>query len=293
MKYAINYYRECPILDAADEIIIQYKKKDAELIHFVQKYKESQRIIANAAMLDFETLSENLEIFNAAHEAHPAFTVLISIKNLSFSESLKNYEIPFFFIEGATCLDDVNDFIEAGVSDIYIQNELGFNIKQISYFCQEKNVQVRVYPNVAQNKDNIPTRNSLTDFFIRPEAVPLYEPFVDVMEFYGAIDRQPVLYRIYKDEKWLGDLSDLILELGVQIDNRTIVPYFDALRINCRKECTLGKCNACKSIEKMSNVLKEKKLGIKKPKNARSRISENDLSIQSIEAQTDINNLFK
>ena len=42
--------------------------------------------------------------------------------------------------------------------------------------------------------------NTFQQFYIRPDAVQLYEEFVDVFEFFGPLDKQPVLYDIYYDE---------------------------------------------------------------------------------------------
>lgn len=293
MKFAIKFYQGCRILLEADEIIIQYDEKNPNLIKFVQEYKGNQRIIVN--ITELENIEENLNIFKAAHKVHPQFAILLSYKQ-NATEDIAEMGIPFFFIEGASNMDDVMGMLSFGVTDLYIMNELAFNIKNISKYCHDNNVAVRVYPNVAQSSTNF-SINTLTKFFIRPDAVRIYEPYVDVFEFFGPLDRQAVLYDIYRDERWLGILDEVIIGLDKNIDNQTIVPYFDAIRINCRKLCGIGKCNTCGAVENFSKTLKTKEIGVKRKKarhnaeNSQYKIDEELLSAESIVSETDISRL--
>lgn len=293
MKFAIKFYQGCRVLSEADEIIIQYNERNPNLIKFVQEYKGNQKIIVN--ITELKNIEENLNIFKAAHKAHPQFAILLSYKQ-NAAEGIAGMGIPFFFIEGASNMDDVMGMLSFGVTDLYIMNELAFNIKNISKYCHDNNVAIRVYPNVAQSSTNF-SINTLTKFFIRPDAVRIYEPYVDVFEFFGPLDRQAVLYDIYRDERWLGMLDEVIIGLDKNIDNQTIVPYFDAIRINCRKLCGIGKCNTCGAIENFSKTLKTKEIGVKRKKarhgaeSSQYKIDEELLSAESIVSETDINRL--
>lgn len=292
MKFAIKFYQGCRVLSEADEIIIQYDEKNPNLIKFVQKYKENQRIVVN--ITELENIEENLNIFKAAYKAHPQFVILLSYKQNA--EDLAERDIPFFFIEGASNMDDVMGMLRLGVTDLYVMNELAFNIKNISKYCHDNNVAVRVYPNVAQSSTNF-SINTLTKFFIRPDAVRIYEPYVDVFEFFGPLDRQAVLYDIYRDERWLGMLDEVIIGLDKNIDNQTIVPYFDVIRTNCQKICGIGKCNTCGAAENFSKTLKTKEIGVKRKKashdagNSQYKIDEELMSAESIATETDISRL--
>ena len=292
MKFAIKFYQGCRSLSQADEIIIQYKVKSPNLIKFAQGMKENQRLIVNIVELD--NIEENLSIFEATYKAHPAMAILLSQKqNLA---DIADMNIPFFFIEGASCLDDILGMAHLGVSDIYIMNELGFNIVKVSKYCHKNGISVRVYPNVAQSSTKFDI-NSLTKFYIRPDAVQIYEPYIDVMEFFGPLDRQPVLYDIYRDERWLGVLDDVIIGLNKRIDNQTIVPYFDVVRLSCKKVCGVEKCSMCIQAESFGKTLKTKEIGIRKRKashndsKSRFEIDEISLSAESVAADTDISQL--
>ena len=292
MKFAIKFYQGCRTLTNADEIIIQYNEKNPNLIKFVQEYKDNQRIIVN--ITELVDIEDNLNIFEAAYKAHPQFAILLSYKQ--GVTDIAEMNIPFFFIEGASNMDDVMGMLHLGVTDLYVMNELAFNIKSISEYCHNNNVAVRVYPNVAQSSTNF-SINTFTKFFIRPEAVKIYEPYVDVFEFFGPLDRQAVLYDIYCDERWLGLLNEIIIGLDKDINNQTIVPYFDVIRTNCRKMCGVEKCNTCKAVENFSKTLKIKEIGIKKKKAAyeiesdQPGVNENLISAESVAMETDISKL--
>jgi hypothetical protein len=267
MYFAILYYKDCRVLPYADEIIIQYKEKTVNLIDFVQKYNESQRIVIDITQL--KDIEENLDIFKAAWKVHPQFAVLLS-REQNYVD-IAEMGIPFFFIEGASCMDDLLGIVHLGVSDVYIVNELGFDLERVSSYCHSLNIKVRVYPNVAQSstKFNI---NNLTKFFIRPDAMKLYSKFIDVIEFFGPLDKQPVLFDIYTDERWLGNLSEIIIGLKEPIDNQTLVPYFDAVRTNCRKICAIEKCNTCNAARDFGKALETKDVGIRRRKADHGRV---------------------
>lgn len=289
MKFAIKFYKGCRIEREADELIIQYKEKNPNLIKFVQERDSNQRIVIDVTEL--ADIEDNLSILAAARQAHPQFAVLVSQDQNFFI--FEEEEIPFFFLEGASNLGELEGILRVGVSDIYITNDLAFNLKNVSAYCHNQGVQVRVYPNVAQSSTRL-FIEPLTKFFIRPDAVRVYEPYVDVFEFFGPLDRQPVLYDIYKDERWLGQLNEVILDLDKEIDNQTIVPYFDVLRTNCKRECGLDMCGVCLAVEKLGKTLQTKEIGIRKKKANEGneyKVDEISLSAESVAVETDIGEL--
>jgi hypothetical protein len=179
--------------------------------------------------------------------------------------------LPYFFIEPISSLDDFEGVINYGVSDIYVANELGFYLEKISPICKAKGIAIRVYPNVAQSSSKFLTPN-LKTFFIRPDDVETYEPYVDVLEFWGPIDKQSVLYDIYHDGRWQGRLQDVILELDDDIDNTRIMPVFGEARTCCRKVCAYDQCHICDHIKSAAATLEVKELKLKRKK----RVYEHD-----------------
>lgn len=255
MKFCMLYDNHSRYLRNADEIILKYQHKTSEIIEHIGTYKQEKRIILNVYLLDNETLMDCKEIFAAAAEKHPNMAIL---GEQTQAEVLTKLELPFFFANIVDSWDKLNAFINCGVSDVYIGNEFGFSLKKISQVCKENNVNIRVYPNVAQTSTSMlkPTINS---FYIRPEDLKYYEDLVDVIEFFGPLDRQDVLFKIYSTRRWLGELNTLIIGLEDESVNNTIfLECFGAVRTNCDKRCSYSKgCNMCTRFISINKTIEE------------------------------------
>lgn len=290
MKYAIKYYKggEDNLLTKADEIIIKYTHKTTEIIDFVQKWRPEQRVIINVCeYTGREPLEDCLDIFAAAAAAHPNIALTMNFKKDDvINQRCKETRIPFFYSDLVYSPDVLTLFINSGASDVYIANEYGFSLKDISTQCKYKGVNIRIYPNVAQSSAGY-YENSFSCFFVRPEDIELYSDYVDVCEFYGPLDKQSVLYNVYNDKHWSGDLKDIIIGLEYSIDSRTITPYFGNARLRCNKMCTYGKCQICKNTQKLAKTLEEKGLGLRKARDYEHKTNENTMSDESGATQGD------
>ena len=262
MKYSIRYYKGCRMLDKADEISIVYTERDPQLLKFIKKHKNA-RVVADCTTLDTETILDSIDIFKLAG-ANSEFAIKLVYSQREVLDKLKEESIKFFFEEHINTFDKLIGFINLGVSDVYITDELGFNIVKASKIAHEKGVLIRVFPNVAQvSSENGVPGDTFKFFYIRPEGVEFYESYVDYMEFFGPLDRQSVLLKIYKEGQWLGPLNSLIIGLDTEILNTSIVPYFDKARVECRKRCLEnGSCVVCQTIQDLGEILEEKDLGI-------------------------------
>ena len=199
MKYAIKYYRGCEILDKADELIIKYTERNGNLIHFAQKIPQKQRLIVNISGLTEEEIQSSMEIFKATIQVKENIAFLISLNQKQTCTEFELNQWKYFFIEPAETLDDFQNMLSYKISDIYISGELGFYLEIFNHVCEKKEIQMRVFPNVCQSSSKIIPKDTLTTFFIRPEDLRYYEGFNLVIEFFGPLSKQPVLYEIYRD----------------------------------------------------------------------------------------------
>lgn len=264
MKYAVNYHTSFKHFDVVDEVIIEYNKDSQRiaLLDFVKKInRDNLRIIIAAEKLEY-ILPEDIDTFTVIKEFYSNFSVRISLNHKHLMPDFIEKEIPFFFDVFVDSWDMLNGMIQYGVSDVYIVNEFAFYLPQIKTKCGDE-IKIRVFPNVSQSTDKLHTLPTVTSFFIRPEDISFYEKYVDVCEFFGPVDRNEVLYKIYTSEKWLGDLKELIIGLKENIPNASIVPYFGQRRAICKKSCVNGTCNLCHQITQLANSLKENGLEIK------------------------------
>lgn len=238
-----------------DEIIIKYfKKDDLAIFDFANKENiANKRLILNISEYKIETegFADLIAIIKKLQTICDT-TILLSIKQYDFSQILKKNEIPFFFYKVAETWDELKSLVKADVSDVYVGSELGFRIPEIAQFCHNLNIKVRVFANVAQTSAPLKNMTDISAFFIRPEDLGKYEEYVDTVEFFGPLDRQGVLLKIYKRGSWEGSLSDIIVGYKNKIANHTIAPQFGNVRLKCQKQCCMNKCNLCFKIEEIA-----------------------------------------
>lgn len=274
MNYAIRYFSTSKKLYEFDEIIIKYDHFTLALDDFI-KYHKNQRIIID--LLDTSTreegskrFEENLELFKKVNEKWTNLTIRLNYtEDFARIDEFKAAGLPFFLNAVVSDLDNLRSLIDLGVSDVYIANELGFNLKKVSNFCHMNNTKIRVYPNVAQTEAENYTMNPLTKFFIRPDDLASYEDYIDVVEFYGNLQSQDVLYDIYNDGRWQGDLNDLILDFNANINCMNIMPGFGEYRAGCEKRCVFDNCNYCMIAEILSHEMEKKDIYVTKAKDKR------------------------
>jgi hypothetical protein len=262
MKYSVKYDRNFRFLNEVDEIIIDYKNKDGELIRFMETVPKAQRVVVKIIDTSLN-IEDNIAIIAAAADVHSNMAVLLPTADMTFISYFQEKKIPFFFDRFVNEWDTFMSYVELGVSDIYIVNELAFEMPEVSRICKEHNILIRTFPNVSQMSNTTPNLNKLKSFFIRPEDISIYEPYVDVCEFFGPINRQSVLYEIYKNERWMGDLEEIIIGLNYSIPNQSVIPAFGEQRLNCRKDCYRGKCIVCDKIVSIAKNLNQAQVILK------------------------------
>ena len=260
MKYCINYSNKSHIIDKVDEILIRYdKNKILELFtQFIPAHLNQRVIVQLIEENNIDTIVNNLKkiisIYNENKDIK--FDIQLPFYNQKFMEELKDTNLKYFFKAAANSWDKFIGLMSQNVSDIYITDELAFELDKVAEIAHKNNIKVRIYPNVAQSRwDKL---SDILKFFIRPEDIEMYEPYVDVCEFYGDKAQQiDTYYKIYQeDKKWFGDLQEIIIGLDSKIDSRYIIPRFAEKRIKCGKDCLKGgKCEMCKRILDLSEQL--------------------------------------
>lgn len=253
MKYSMLYFKASRHLNDFDEVILQYDHETLNIIPYVQDhYKQEQRIILDVQQLPVSDFENSLEIFAAVAQKHPNIALMGTPTQLP---QLKKANMKYFFSNVVDSWDRLHGYIKMGVSDVYIGDEFGFQLENISTVCKDNNVTIRVFANVAQSSFS-GMLGSITNFFIRPEDVATYERLVDVIEFYGGVDRQDVLYEIYSQQSWTGNLTEIIDGLKEDVHNSLIGSIFGLARTSCRKRCSYSTdCNLCSRYVSIQNTI--------------------------------------
>ena len=263
MKYCIYYNKNSKILQEVDEITIKYNRKDTTLLDFLKLY-ENKRV--NIYIADLQEFIENKEIekLKAIYNSGITnFAIKLPIYDKDAITMIKETTIPFFIDKRVNNWDLFNGYVDLGVSDIYIVEELCFEIDKVAKIAHEKNVKIRTFPNVAQSQwEDLP---DIKKFFIRPEDIDIYSKYIDVIEFFGRDEQIATYYKIYaKDKQWFGQLKEIIIGLNSDIDSRYIIPKFAEKRLSCGKNCLKGgKCAICDRIIDLSKTLEKTNIMVK------------------------------
>lgn len=252
MKYCINYNATTSHMDcikAADELTIEYNNKDDTLLEFLELNKDRRINLSINEELELSYL-ENLG------QKYPNLYFKLPLDYLDKIKE-KQPDIKYFFNYYVNNWDTFIGLVYKGITDIYIVESLGFELDKIAEIAHKENVSIRVFPNVAQSEWK--SINSLKKFFIRPEDVSAYEPYVDVMEFYGEDSKSDIYYKIYAiDKKWFGKLNEIIISFNSDIDSKCMLPRFAEKRIRCGKSCFKGgKCEMCNRIYELSKTFEK------------------------------------
>jgi len=255
MKVCFNYNQfteHSSYISQVDEWNIVFNEKDTTLLEFLDNHldKRINLIITDIKLLNFcEEISKKYS------------NVYINFKDIELKE-LKDVDIKFKFFTNILVnnIDTMQQLIDLKVTDIYIVEELGFELEKISSYLHKQNIQIRVFPNVAQSQwKNLP---ALKKFFIRPEDLEFYKQYIDTIEFFEADEKIDIYYDIYiNKKKWFGRLDEIIIDFNSSLDNKYVIPKFAELRAGCRKKCMRGEnCRRCDQIENLASSLEKSKL---------------------------------
>ena len=257
MKYCFNYNQKTEhmqYINKADEWTIEYNSKDSTLLEFLDLHKDKRINLYIKDIVPEELLYELSNRYDNLY-------FKLNMKN--FYNKDKKYDFKFFFDELVSDWDTLIGLLEYGVSDVYIVENLGFELDKVAEIAKKYNIQIRAFPNVAQS--SFSETITLKKFFIRPEDIDMYSQYVDIFEFYNIDEKLDTYYKIYAiDKKWFGQLNEIIIDFNSDIDNKYIIPRFSEMRYKCGKKCLKGaKCNRCENIEQLADSLKEGGLIIK------------------------------
>lgn len=294
-KFCLKWYNNNPYIGDCGEVIIKWHRSN-NLLNFI-KDRPEQRIIIDIEDAKefiwaggpqyFDLLAHDYEVTNWALRLPSMFSEKTFSKD-NVDKYFIQKHIPFFFNDYISSYDVLAGMINYGVSDVYVANELGFDLKKIHEVTKNKNVKLRVIPNIAQSLwwDN----PSITDFWIRPEdAIPVYEEYVDVFELASLEDgyKDSAIYKAYAiDQKWYGNLSEIIQGLTTEVDSKFLHPRWAETRVGCHKRCLNGgACRMCYTLTELGDTLKKAGVTVTRPE---PEVDETDL--EKIEEK--INNYY-
>lgn len=267
MKYSFRYCNSIKQhLKAADEITIIYDRQDTALLDFLAEYNGQRIILVVEKVKDFE-IHQEWKKLDAIHEKYPEYDIQVCFGQEAPIEEVAaitaNLSLPWFSTKPLVTWDQLHYYLGLGVAQVYIAEDLGFELEKVAALCRKYNAEIRVFPNVGQA--SIKQAPALTKFFIRPEDVDAYEPYIDTFEFWCEDAQQFIYRKIYENRLWYGELREIIKDFNSDIDSKRMMPLFGATRVNCGKRCLKGgHCNICGKIYDISKALEQSNMIITK-----------------------------
>lgn len=222
------------------------------------------RFPVNQLGLAINTLKENpqvtlvVEVPNGnpqyIDEIRKLETLNIPYKVAVKSASLIPSFLPFVFLDvPVTDWETANFLIAAGVTDINLTGSPTFDAEAIKKLASKINI--RINPSYCYAKPQA----SISNFFIRPEALYLWENIITTIDFQEAnATREKALLDVYKQGYFEGSLNHLITNLPF-VENSLIDSKFDIMRMNCKHKCQhpLYSCHYCENYINTLNMIKE------------------------------------
>lgn len=258
--FCLTYYPFEKYLEDADELKITYRAADRTLQDFLEKFKQKSIVIEG------QFKDQDLLLFKGLKQKFNNFKLIIYSNETDVLNKIKEYKIPFFFNDFVGTIDKMYGLMKYQPTDMYICEQLGFSIDQVSKVLHNHNIKVRVMPNIAQS--SWAETPALQKFFIRPEDINVYATYVDVFELIAPQPQQAVIYKIYKQGYWSGPIKEIIPNFKDNLDSRFVGKAFGVIRTACHKRCLYKpeSCDICNRIKDLSQTFKDNNIFIRPQK---------------------------
>ena len=239
------------VLKKADQVKVDWVDRD-RILDFIEKIPEVSVILdiprdADLTDRDWRTL----EMYNDKLDFY------VCIHNLFLANIFKQMNLRFYWPYPIVSYYELQGILALEPAYVLLGPPLSFDLKTIQSITK---VPVRLIANTSYDP-YIPRENGICGQWIRPEDVPLYDEYVEVLEFVDAnLTKEATLLHIYKENgNWPGNLNLLFDNFNINVDNRAIPEDLGERRLNCRQRCMSGgSCRKCSSAIHFADLIKKK-----------------------------------
>ena len=174
-----------------------------------------------------------------------------------------------YFIEpdsAPSCFSLLEEQISLGVTDIYVCDDLCYNLELVKKTCEKNNVSVRLIVNRIASTRVDKGINPKAPIFI-PECLDNLSKYIDVFEIdSNSWVKIGTYYRIwFERQEWRENLQYIYPELEIYIPNESLIPNFMDFKMNCGYRCGHGSsCKKCEQFVEIARDLRSKNIEYKK-----------------------------
>lgn len=229
-------------------------------MEFLSKYPETRFNIT----IDTSDYSFDYNRLRILKNINPNIHIVTSLHQ-DYYKKLQELGIKFYFnsdfpIVNFRLLDYV---IKLGVTDVYIMDDLCYNLKRVREVADKTGVNIRLILNRIPSMLLDKGENVRSPIFI-PETVDELSKYIDTVEFEveNSWTRLETLYKIWFIKKqWRENLQAINADLRIDIPNQSMIPDFTVYKMNCGYRCGYGSvCKKCNQFYEMAKDLESKNI---------------------------------
>lgn len=267
IKLAIPFHLDYELNDKVSEFNVLFDcnyNRLTKMLEFLETYKDKR--------VNIQFINYKEEIVCSICAAKPNTYVRLMSDQIREAENLTKRGVKFFFDKeiSAYNVTSLNFLIEQDVTDVYLQDDLWYNLPAVRAYCTEKDVRIRL----VLNKIPSSSPNRGTDIkgpIFSPIDMDILEKYVDVFEFdlgdkpnWGLCN---VLYRNwFERHKWFGQLREINDEVKIDWPCSSYLPLLLESKIACQRRCDWridNKCNKCEQFLDIAKSLDDRNIKIK------------------------------
>lgn len=221
-----------------------------DLIAFCRAYPDRNINVSFKEKFDEEIALTVASIFNN-------FSVVLDISDIQHVPKLRENNVRFFFNSSfaADSYSQLDALISLGASEVYIVNDLCYNIESVANLCHDKDIKLRCVLNEIPSTVIGAGYDPKTIIYC-PQDIDYLAGYFDTFEFSLGDDpidwhKFKVLFNTYFiNKKWHGDLSEIINGLEIPFNDDRILPEFTPYRFTCTRRCDTRASSKCKSCQR-------------------------------------------
>lgn len=266
-KIAIPFLLNSRLNDIAAEFNIDFDNtfnNFDKLMEFIDMYPDTRINISFVNGLD-KTMAKRLSRYS------DNVYIRLQASDIGSCPTLAENNIKYFFDRSVSAgtYASLDDFIALGVTDVYIVDDLVYNLKVMRKWSDEHNIKLRLILNRIPSVALSAGMNPKSPIF-RPDDIDLFQEYFDCFEF--AFEEYPdkvqleTMYKIwFEDKKWYGELSEINTDIKFSFPNYSIIPFHRDFKFNCCRKCEMkmnNPCRKCTQIIEIANQLAENSISI-------------------------------
>ncbi len=248
MKFSMSSRQTAEYLQKADEIKVQWRDRNI-IPDLFEKYPDATINLTRYFQDSQEEIDwKQISTYNILSKGK--FVLGLTMTSEMIEARANNYK--FYYLSAIRTFQELNEVADFGVCRIRLGAPLFFQLDKVRKVYSGP---IYAIANMASNDSVFEHKEGVTGLWIRPEDVPTYEPYIELIEFIGNQKQEQALYRIYAEQHaWSGDLGMLVQDLNYPCTNRMVSPELAETRLNCGQKCQEnGRCHLCYRMFDLAN----------------------------------------